>query len=127
LACRPRIITSEWLVVLQSGSSQPNVAPQWLRSRPDTNLAVVRSGGAYATAPWRADVNPCAQEVEVLSPSGEACGLLTLSIDSGSCRTRDLHIGLDGTLLQMLPYDREQQVGVSPRTCTLRFWPAALR
>lgn len=121
-------VSSQWLVVLGSGSSQPAGAPPWMQSRPDTNLMVVRSGAGYATAPWGTEVGPCSQQVEVISPSGQSCGSFTLPVDSASCHTRDLGIGLDGTLLQMLPYDREHEIGMSDgRTCTLRFWSGALR
>ena len=120
-------VASEWLAVLTSGSSQPDKVPSWLQSRPNTSLHLVRSVTAYATTPWGADVGACAQQVEVLSPAGNSCGSLALSIDSASCRTRDLRMGLDGTLLQMLPFDHEHQIGTTDgRTCTLRFWPGAL-
>jgi hypothetical protein len=118
--------TSEWLVVLRSGSQRPDPAPEWLRSRPNTDL--VLAGDRYATLPWGTYASPCAQAVEILSSSGASCATLQMPVDSVRCLTRDLRRGLDGTLLQMLPVDREQSSivgGAEVRTCTLRFWPAA--
>jgi hypothetical protein len=118
---------SEWVLVLRSGSRRPDPAPEWLRSRPNTDLALL-ADGRYATLPWGTDVSPCAQAVEILSSSGESCGTLTMEVDSRRCRTRDLRRGLDGTLLQMLPADREDSPVGQPlvHSCTLRFWPGAL-
>lgn len=120
--------TSQWLVTVPSGLAQPGPAPAWLTARPDTNLSIVRGGLAYATTPWSANESPCAQRVEVLSPAGNSCGALEYAVDDGSCTTRELRLGLDGTVLQMLPADRETTpAGTDLRSCTLRFWPAALR
>jgi hypothetical protein len=125
------LTTSEWLVMVSSGSSRPDHAPEWLRARQNRSMVqVLRAGGGYAMLPWGADMSPCAQSVEILSLSGASCGTLTLPSDAGSCRTRDLRVGLDGTLLQMLPLDREQSTipgRPDVHTCTLLFWPAALR
>jgi hypothetical protein len=116
---------SEWLLVIHSGSQRPDPAPEWLRSRPDTDLARL-ADGRYAMLPWGRDASPCAQSVEILSSAGASCGTISLTMDSGKCRTRDIRRGLDGTLLQMLPVDREDAQSLT-RSCTLRFWPGALR
>jgi hypothetical protein len=119
--------TSEWLVVVASGRPAAAPAPEWLRSRPNTTLAAI-SGGRYALLPLGSDVSPCAQAVDIVSAAGASCTRVVFAIDGGKCRTRDLRRGLDGTVLQMLPADRERFVQ-SPDVyaCTLRFWPAALR
>ena len=120
--------TSQWLAVLASGSTQVQAAPAWLTSRPNTDLKLVESGRAYATAPTAQDAASCGQNVEVLSPSGNSCATLTFTVDGSACTTRELRIGRDGTVMQMLPADREHDVTVSGvRTCTMHFWPAALR
>jgi hypothetical protein len=120
------LTTSEWLVIAHVGSSRPEPAPAWLRSRPNTNLTLIR-GNYYAVLPWGRKVANCAQSVEILSSSGTSCRKLTASIDSDPCQTRDLRLGLEGTLLQMVPVDREQTPTPQRQdvhTCTLRFWPA---
>ena len=88
-----------------------------------------RAERAYAFLPWATDVKTCGQQVEVVSPSGASCGKLDFPVDSGACRTRELRLGLDGTVLQMLPASREQNnpPGSTIYNCTLRFWPGALR
>lgn len=119
--------SSEWLVTVAAGRSSPAPAPQWLRSRPNTTLATI-SGDRYAVLPLGGDVSPCAQAVDVVSASGGSCARVVFPIDGGQCRTRDLRRGLDGTVLQMLPADREPFVQPPDvHACTLRFWPAALR
>jgi hypothetical protein len=114
----------EWVAVLHSGSQRPDPAPEWLRSRPDTDLARL-ADGRYAMLPWGRDASPCTQSIEILSSGGATCETLPLPVDSGRCRTRDLRRGLDGTLLQMVPADREDAQALT-RSCTLRFWPRAL-
>ena len=51
------------------------------------------------------------------------------SSDGSSCDNWDLGLGLDGTVVQHLPAQLEQALDSSGRTrsCTIRFWPAALK
>jgi hypothetical protein len=121
--------TSQWLGVLASESNSMSSPPDWLASRPNTNMRLVMSGRAYAFSPWAADAAVCDQSVEVVSPTGNSCGRQDFGVDGSACRTRELRLGLDGTVMQMLPADREQFVSGSAvvKTCTLRFWPAVLR
>jgi hypothetical protein len=118
---------SQWLAVLPSGVARADPAPDWLARRPDTRMELVRNRRAYAFLPWAAQVGTCNQQVEVASPSGASCGKLDFTVDGNACRTRELRLGLDGTVMQMLPADRETtRPGMTVTTCTLRFWPAAL-
>ena len=119
--------TSEWLAVLPSGEARVEDAPDWLRARPNTKLVLVRGGRAYALVPWAADLASCTQQAEVVSPSGRSCARFDFTVDAASCQTHPLRIGLDGTVMQMLPDSRESDITVTARTCTLRFWPGALR
>lgn len=121
--------TSQWLALLPSGQARADAAPGWLSSRPDTNMQFARSRLAYAFSPWAADVPACAQQVEVVSPTGNSCGTQTFPVDASACTTRELRLGLDGTVAQMLPASREQNqpAGSAVYTCTLRYWPGALR
>jgi hypothetical protein len=119
---------SQWLMVLPSGVARADPAPDWLAQRPDTRMELVRNRRAYAFLPWAAQVGTCNQQVEVASPSGVSCGKLDFAVDGNACRTRELRLGLDGTVIQMLPADRETtRPGTTVTTCTVRFWPAALR
>jgi hypothetical protein len=121
--------TSQWLLVLPSGTARADPAPDWLKQRPDTHLELSRSRQAYAFLPWAADAPACSQRVEVVSPTGRSCGNLEFGVDGNACRTRELRLGIDGTVMQMLPADRERNEpsGSPVYTCTLRYWPAALR
>ena len=120
--------TSQWLALLPSGEAHAAASPDWLAQRPNTNLQFARSRLAYAFSPWAADVPACAQQVEVVSPSGNSCGTVSFPVDASACTTRELRIGLDGTVAQMLPASREQNqpAGSTVYTCTLRYWPGAL-
>jgi len=91
-------------------------------------MELVRGRRAYAFLPWESDGTVCDQQIEIVAPSGSSCGKLDFPIDGRPCRTRELRLGADGTVLQKMPGDRE----ASPTnngvfTCTLRYWPAALR
>ncbi|TMB12566.1 MAG: hypothetical protein E6J65_25945 [Deltaproteobacteria bacterium] len=121
---------SQWLITVESGSDQIHEAPDWMKGRPDTDLALARGGAAYAVLSNGAFGAPCTQDVELLSASGNSCARWTLELSSGStCDTLELRLGLDGTILQRLPPALESvrdSIGRT-RTCTVRFWPAALK
>jgi hypothetical protein len=84
---------------------------------------------AYALLPWSADVSSCHQQLEILALSGASCGKIDFPIDDQPCRTKDLRLGFDGTVMQTLPANREKNdpPGSAVFTCTLRYWPGALR
>ena len=120
--------TSQWLAVLPSGEMRTDPVPDWLAQRPNTNMALARNRLAYAFLPWTADLSSCNQQVEVTAPSGVSCGKVDFPVDGNACHGRELRLGLDGTVMQMLPSDRETtRPGTVVSTCTLRYWPAALR
>jgi hypothetical protein len=117
--------SSQWIAMLPSAQPRMDPVPDWLAQRPDTNMELARGRKAYAFVPWEKDEAVCGQRVEILAVSGAACGKLDFPIDGRPCRTRELRVGSDGTVLQKLPADREQ--GSNVFTCTLRYWPAALK
>ncbi|MFL5388286.1 MAG: hypothetical protein ACJ79C_06130 [Myxococcales bacterium] len=121
--------TSQWLAVLPSAQARTDPLPDWLAQRPDTHMEFARGRRAYAFLPWGKDQDSCDQQIEVLAVSGVSCGKLDFAIDGNACRTRELRLGLDGTVLQKLPADRERPAapGSPVVSCTLRYWPAALR
>jgi hypothetical protein len=113
--------TSQWLVTVKTGQSSAQAAPQWLTSRPSTNLAIARSGKAYAMLPLGAPNADCAQKVEILAPDGTSCGSFDAGLGSGQCRTEDLALTKDDTPIQLLPKDP-----ATPSSCSWRWWPGAL-
>src|SRR5439155_27063740 len=59
-----------------------------------------------------------------------SCAKWTLDLGgSGTCDALELRLGLDGTILQRLPFELESNRDGMGRTktCTLRFWPTALK
>jgi hypothetical protein len=120
--------TGDWVGVFPSGEQRIDAAPSWLASRPNEVPSLARGRGAYAMMPSSESVDVCEQEIEVVSAAGNSCGRIALPLDGFPCTTRDLRLGLDGTVMQMLPRSREPFVPQSTmRNCTVRFWPAALR
>jgi hypothetical protein len=119
--------TSHWLVTVPSGSATPSPAPDWLASRTDTLLAIVRGGRAYAFMPEAQNDGDCSQRVEVLTPDGQSCGAQDFRLASGNCQTLGIRIGLDGSVVQQMSPAFEQGAGTDNPSCSWRFWPALLR
>jgi hypothetical protein len=111
-----------WLVTLGAGKVDAQPAPQWMKDRPNTQLAVARSGKAYAVLPMGAPDADCAQKVEVMAPDGTSCGSFDIGIASGKCRTENVSLSLDGTPIQLMPRELSQ-----PYTCSYRSWLHALQ
>ena len=89
----------------------------------------MRSGRtAYAVLPNGGSNQPCSETVELVSPSGNSCASWTLELArERSCDTLEVRLGLDGTILQRLPLELESDRSTGrTKSCTLRFWPAAL-
>jgi hypothetical protein len=121
---------SQWLVTVESGKDASQAAPDWMKARPDTNLALARARTAYAVLPNGGSGQHCSQDLELVSRSGNSCAKWTLDFGSGgTCNTLELRLGLDGTILQRLPFELESNRDGTgrTRTCTLRFWPTALK
>jgi hypothetical protein len=93
-----------WRAVLPSGGL-PQQPPEWLASRPGTNISIVRGRRAYAFTS-RAG----ASKVELVSPAGNSCG----SIDVGGA---NVIVGGDGTVFT--------QTG--DNGCRRTWYPAILR
>ncbi|HWE25821.1 MAG TPA: hypothetical protein VG496_17915 [Myxococcales bacterium] len=125
-----QVFRSQWLATVDSGRDTTQSAPDWMKARPDTNLALARAGTAYAVLPNGASSQPCSQNVELMSRSGKSCAKWTLDIAGArTCDTIDVRLGLDGTILQRLPFELETtgDGSRSMKSCTVRFWPAALK
>jgi hypothetical protein len=104
-------MTSQWLATIGPGSTMPLAAPAWLA--PDTSLAIVRGGRAYAIVP----TSTCSASVEILSPAGNQCGQLTAPDEGASC---SLSVSLDGTLVQSM-------LGSDSMSCMQDSWPGVLQ
>jgi len=121
---------SQWLVTVDSGKDTIQGAPDWMKARPDTDLALARAGAAYAVLPNGGSGQHCSQDLELVSRSGNSCAKWTLDLGGGgTCDTLELHLGLEGTILQRLPFELESNPDGMGRTktCTLRFWTGALK
>jgi hypothetical protein len=119
---------SQALVVVESGSQMVRTAPAWMLARKDVKLQLARGGTAYAALPLGANGVACSQRVEVIAPDGTSCGATDYAIASGTCDTQDMTLGADGTVIQQLPSAMETvSEGFGTRSCTWRWWPAALR
>ena len=93
-----------------------------MKDRPNTILALARSGRAYAVLPMGAPNADCRQKVGIVAPDGTSCGSFDISIAAGTCRTEDVGLSLDGTPIQLMPKELAQ-----PNTCAYRWWQHALR
>ena len=117
------------LAVASSGAPEVRQAPDWMVSRRDVQLQLARGGGAYAALPYGGSSVACVQRVEVLAPDGTSCGWRDYPLAGGTCNTRDLTLGFDGTVIQSLPLSMESEPDdhTGAHTCTWRWWPVALR
>ena len=126
-----RGFTSTWLLTVDGGSASVHAAPTWMTSRNNTNLAIARGGKAYAVLANGEDGERCTQSLEIVSATGNSCGSFDLAMtnDGSTCDNWELRLGLDGTVVQHLPAQLEQTLDSTGRTktCTIRFWPAALK
>ena len=113
--------TSQWLVTVALGASFAKPAPKWLTNRPNTNMAILRSGRAHAMLPLGAPAAVCGQTIDVVAPDGTLCGSFNVGLESGQCRTEDVTLAMDGTPIQLRP--RDTVAG----SCAYRWWPSALR
>jgi uncharacterized protein YodC (DUF2158 family) len=121
-------VRSSWFRQLDSMATSGTAAPDWLTARPDTRLHMARGGTAYAMLPQPGATPPtCSQQIEVVAPSGKTCGTVTFTISATSCRTKSIDVGYEGTVIQQLPSEMEQQNAAGQTTCSWRFWPALLQ
>ncbi len=113
--------TSEWLKMVPANQAVPNDPPAWLVQRPNTNLAIARSGTAYAVLPMGEPGADCMQRIEILAPDGTSCGSFDAAIAAGQCRTEDMGLGLDDTPIQLMPAAQ-----APAGSCSWRWWPRAI-
>jgi hypothetical protein len=125
-----RELSSRYLCVVRTGDTSCEAPPDWMASLRDQRIEPImrgregRGGWVYAVLPDPKTVSDCTQRVELLDGSGASCGSMDLPMAQGSCRTRALSVGHDGTLIQPLA-DKAWQCDPDPRGCraTWRWWP----
>jgi hypothetical protein len=119
--------TSQALVTLASGHASAEPAPEWMRSRPNTRLQIIRGGHAYALLPYGSMGVRCSQTAGVVAPDGTWCASADYPIAPGTCDTSDLTLGADGTVIQQLPFSMEtSNDSTNSHSCTWRWWRAAM-
>ncbi|MGE5048929.1 MAG: hypothetical protein ACM3PC_10195 [Deltaproteobacteria bacterium] len=118
-----------WLGQFEPLSTSMSPVPSWLAARPDVTLHMVHGGAGYALLPFPGPSDACEQGIEVLSPSGESCGIASFAVGGGSCTTSSIAVGYDGTVVQQLPREREAACTAAGHQCdcTYRFWPGFFR
>jgi hypothetical protein len=121
-------VGSQYLCVVAAGGTQCGSPPDWLASRRNIRIEPVRNGAAYAALPDPTTVSDCKQTVELLDSNGASCGSKDLPMANGSCRTRELAVGKDGTLIQPLA-NGAWSCGPGDRPCraTWRWWSGLFR
>jgi hypothetical protein len=67
-------VHTRWLATLGHGSTTPKPAPDWLS--PDTSLAIVQGGKAYALFPLASPGTSCPTTADIFSPAGDHCAHL---------------------------------------------------
>jgi hypothetical protein len=115
---------TNWLGQFDSMATSLAPAPSWLMGKPKTVVRPVHNGSAYGVVPNAGVTGPCTQPVEVVLANGQSCGTASFGVDTGSCTTNSIIVGIDGTVVQQLPRDREAPCSPgAPCNCTWRAWP----
>jgi len=118
----------EWLGQFDALATSMSPPPAWLASKPDKTLHMVRGGGGYAVLPKPGASPTCEEQIEVVSPSGQSCGVASFAMGGGACTTQSIIVGYDGTVVQQAPRDRETcTTNDHLCTCTYRYWPGFFR
>ena len=110
----------KWMHRIQPGATTLEQAPCFLTQRPETDLQVTQDGNAYAVV--RGYAASCDQAIEIFTSAGETCGPVgPLEGAGGKC---EVALGRDGTISGSA--EAVDAGAGQPRSCVLRFWPAAL-
>jgi len=121
-------LSSQYLCVIAAGATKCEAPPGWLSARRNVRIEPVRGAAAYAVLPDPTIVSDCKQTVELVDANGASCGSMELPMATGSCHTRPLGLGKDGTLIQPLA-DEAWSCGPGDRPCraTWRWWQGLFR
>jgi hypothetical protein len=117
-----------WLGQFDSMATTLAPAPSWLMARPNSVVRPVHDTTAYGVVPNAGIAGVCQQQIEVVTASGQSCGSATFAVDTGNCTTNSIILGVDGTVVQQLPREREAAcIPGQPCNCTWRAWPGFFR
>ena len=106
-----------WTVRFAPGSTSPGPAPDWLATRPNTRLFIVRGGKGYLVTFANSDCGPV--HAALFALSGTRCS--GLDLPTRTCG-KQADSGFDGTVV-VSGYDNSQQ----DYKCARTFWPGLLR
>lgn len=109
-----------WRAVFHDGDANAAPVPEWLARRQGARAFVIRGGRANVPVPVGFPERspspvPCQPLLEILTPSGESCGVVRLAADA--CTT--LFVAVEGTVFA--------QAERSSGECVWRWWRALLR
>ena len=88
-------------VVLPSGGTEPQTAPDWFPRGNDRLSAI--AGGTMSALTHVQQQSPCVERTELRDPAGTFCGALTFTSAASSCVDPAVAIGPDGTLVHTSP------------------------
>ena len=108
-----------WKLQLDALSTTTAPAPDWLASRPDTDLHMVRGGIAYGVL-HPANASDCSNTIDIVAASGKVCGSQVFRAPAGVCAVQTIRIGWDGTVVQQL-FNPAECTG-SSCTCRWQWW-----
>jgi len=103
-----------WTLQFQPGASGA-AAPDWLATRPNTRLSIIRGGTAYLLTFPSSNCEPV--HAALFTASGTRCGAMDFSTDSCAHTAES---GFDGTVI-VSGFDEKAD------KCTGTFWPQLLR
>ena len=122
--------TGKGWMQIDAGATAFTAAPSWLVTRSGVSLHMVHGGRGYAVIPDAQSSTKCEQTIEVVSPSGQSCGIASFAIDPGGCQTNAITVGYDGTVVQQMPYSYDAPNCTAAGhecPCTYRYWRGFLR
>ena len=113
-----------WLGTFPSGTTTVDPAPAWLAAHPDSDLAIVKHGGAYAVLPpGEGGTGWCRPRIFLFASDGSDCGEVSFPDAGGQCSAQRLNVGRDGTVMQSVRLDSS----ITSTQCAWRWWPKLLR
>jgi hypothetical protein len=122
-----------WVARFVAPHAASGPVPAWLAARAD-EIAMVRGGRAYAAFPNDTECNP---RIEVLSPTGELCGVLEYPKVPGALEepcyspwfwpAGPLHVGFDGSVARLRQATHYEACIPDTHCCEYEWWLGELR
>ncbi|HYY52822.1 MAG TPA: hypothetical protein VE755_08120, partial [Myxococcales bacterium] len=118
----------EWWGQFDALATAMAAPPDWLRAYDGRKLHPAHGGTAYAFIDPAIVSADCTQHIDVVATTGKNCGHVAFNAGaSGSCQTRSIDVGYDGTVIQQLSGSAETFQAGSQTTCTWQWWTGYLR